>query len=160
MTSFYIVTSYYTKYTKVFFPFALSNFISVLNIAEYCLRNTTPLALGHRAYYETLHLLHWNIEHNSLLLDSGSDFFYKEKMMQYIYRHFSIILLYYQRFLLGLYKLSWPKKRQMFKQQSQLKLMIFCPECKRVILNKITELKDSSICCDNLYVQSVAPLSL
>jgi hypothetical protein len=34
MTSFYIVTSYYTKYTKVFFPLTLSNFISVLNIAE------------------------------------------------------------------------------------------------------------------------------
>jgi hypothetical protein len=34
VTSFYIVTSYYTKYTKVFFPLALSNFISVLNIAE------------------------------------------------------------------------------------------------------------------------------
>jgi hypothetical protein len=34
MTSFYIVTSYYTKRTKECFPMARPNFISVLNIAE------------------------------------------------------------------------------------------------------------------------------
>ena len=34
MMSFYIVTSYYTKCAKVFFPIAVPNFMSVLNIAE------------------------------------------------------------------------------------------------------------------------------
>jgi hypothetical protein len=48
MTSFYIVTSYYTKCTKVFSPIALPNFISVLNIAEYQFsgkKSTLPLSI-------------------------------------------------------------------------------------------------------------------